>query len=159
MRIPIKVSIIHLLIVISLSAFALSARKPSVGKVADIFYPCSEIDFMWAVAEAESGHDPKSRYVESNGEISGGLYQMSVGDSHRYGCDFKTEVDLYDPKKNTDCAVKAMALLRQKYSGGYQLVLGKYWAVLRGPDWGKQMRPTAWNNFKKAALKRGCVIP
>lgn len=114
---------------------------------------------MWAVAEAESNHNPKARYVESNGEISGGLYQMSVGDSHRYGCDFKTESDLYYPQKNTDCAVKAMAKLRTLYPDlSYQLALGKYWAVLRGPEWHDDMRPTAWGNFVKYAKARGCKV-
>jgi len=135
---------------------AMSARKPAVK---DTFYPCDYETFMWAVEDAESGHNPKARFVESNGEISGGLFQMSVGDSGRYGCKFKTEADLYNPIYNRECAEKAMIILRNKYPTlSYQLALGKYWAVLRGPEWGKEMRPTAWNNFTKAAASKGCNI-
>lgn len=114
---------------------------------------------MWSVMMAESGGNTNSRYVESNGEISGGLFQMSVGDSNRYGCKFKTEADLYNPIYNRDCAEKAMVKLRKMYPNlSYQLALGKYWAVLRCEDWGKEMRVSACRNFKKYAKQKGCII-
>ncbi len=133
---------------------AMATRKPP-----DNYYPCNYDDFMWAVMMAESGGDTNARYVESNGEVSGGLFQMSVGDAQRYGCKFKLEIDLYNPIYNRDCAEKAMTKLRKMYPAlSYQLALGKYWAVLRGTEWGKDMRPIAWGNFVKFAKSRGCFI-
>lgn len=112
---------------------------------------------------AESGGNPKTRYVERNGEVSGGLYQLSVGDSVRYGCNFKVEADLYDPKKNSECKDLIVAKLRNTYKGTYGQVLGRYWGTLRSreewPEYHKSYpNHKGFENVKKYALAKGCKI-
>lgn len=130
------------------------------------FYPCQTEEIFWyAVMMSESGGNPKTRYVERGGEVSGGLYQLSVGDAGRYGCDFKSETDLYDPKKNTDCKNRIASKLRAMYpSLGWELVLGKYWGTMRSkakwPEYHKSYpNHKGYVNLQKYAKERGCIIP
>ena len=123
------------------------------------FLPCREDIFWWAVRWAESTGNPRSVYMESWGEESIGLYQLSVSDSTRYANCPSTREELFDPVKNTACKDSIAKTLRAKYPNlSYQLVLGKYWAVMRGPDWKDKMRTQSWNNFRKYAQQKGCMI-
>ena len=152
--------------VISLLLSGFAARKPPVNDPpVPSFYPCEESVFWWAVMMAESSGNPKTRYVESTGEVSGGLYQLSVGDAGRYGCAFKSEADLYDAAKNTDCKDKIAAKLRSKYpTEKWSKSLGRYWGTMRSkaewPDYHKKY-PThkGYLNIQKYAARKGCVIP
>ncbi len=115
--------------------------------------------------QAESGGNTNTRYVERGGEISGGLYQLSVGDAARYGCKFKTEKDLYNPELNTDCKDKIITKLRAKYpTESWDMVCGKYWSVCRSkakwPEYHKSYpNHKGYENLQKFAATKGCIIP
>jgi len=153
------------LIIASLLLTGFAARKPVVKEPpAPSFYPCEEEVFWWAVMMAESGGNPKTRYVESTGEVSGGLYQLSVGDAGRYGCNFRSEPDLYDAVKNTDCKDKIAAKLRAKYpTEKWSKSLARYWGTMRSKEeWPEYFLkyPThnGYKNIQKYAKQKGCVF-
>ena len=109
---------------------------------------------MVAVAKYESGYNPKSRFKESTGQDSIGLYQLSYGD---HNCPkTKAEGNLEDPVTNIVCAVYiASDLIGDDLvvaSGGYKKFgaqpprgMARYWAVIREKD---SKRP-----HKKAEIK------
>lgn len=154
---PIRVKITQFLIPIII--VTLTACKTSDVKE-PAFYPCPEEDFWYAVEEAESGHNSKLVYKEKNGEISAGLFQLSLGDAGRYGCDFKKLEDLFDPVKNANCAENIAAKLRKDHPNeSWSRALGRYWSVLRvTEEWPEDPRPESFRHFVKAAAKRGCIV-
>jgi hypothetical protein len=98
-----------------------------------------------ALSKPESGWNPKSKYTESNGSVSQGLFQLTYGDNSTYCPDSKTEADLDDPLVNIHCAINLAANYVAKdsvvASGGYVSLgtanphgLARYWAVIRSPD-------------------------
>lgn len=132
-----------------------------LGCNAKPFLPCPDADFFWALAEAESGHNPKDIFEESGGNLSVGLYQLSIGDDKNYGvnCKFNSMEDLFDPVRNELCARTIVSVLHERHPAlDYQKALGKYWAVLRGPKYPNDYREAAWKRFVAAAKIRGCII-
>ena len=108
----------------------------------------------------QSREYPRCRHLEKNGEWSLGPFQLSMGDAQRYGCDFKTEEDVYDFTKSEHCKFKIERRLEFLYPNeSYQRRLGKYWGPLRGRDWKGEMRPASWKRFVQHARELGCVIP
>jgi len=159
-----RIKVIHLTIV-SIFLHGCVATIPVVKEPpVPSFYPCEEEVFWWAVMMAESGGNPKTRYVESTGEVSGGLYQLSVGDAGRYGCTFGSEADLYDAKKNTDCKDKIAAKLRAKYpTEKWSKSLGRYWGTMRSKEeWPeyfvKYPNHNGYKNIQKYAAQKGCIF-
>lgn len=123
------------------------------------FLPCEESVFWEAVRQAESGGNDKLIFEESDGNLSVGRFQLSISDKAIYGCDFNKMADLFDPVKNTKCKDLIVAKLRSKYPDeSYQKALGRYWATLRGPEWGSNWREKSWKNFVSEAQKLGCEI-
>ncbi len=128
--------------------------------MADIFYPCSEIDFWFAVMIAESGGNPRAVYMEAWGEESLGLFQLSVSDSKRYADCPNSREALFDPAINTKCKDSVIKKLRYLHpSENWSQVGGRYWSVLRHPTYWPKARTQPYLNFKKYALSRGCMIP
>jgi hypothetical protein len=156
-----KKNISHLVIATPLILLSLVGCKKQEAS----FYPCEPNVFFYALMMAESSGNPKTRFVESNGEVSGGLYQVSVGDAGRYGCNFKTEADLYDPVRNTDCRDKIIKKLRERYpTEAWDESLARYWGTLRSkakwPDYHKRYpNHRGYINFQYYAKQKGCVIP
>jgi hypothetical protein len=121
------------------------------------YLPCSEEIFMWALAEAESGHNARTVYRESFGVDSVGWFQVSFEDAARYGCQFTVKEDLFDTNRNTDCARRIMKRLDEKYpSENYSRRYGRYWSALRDESWGKVY--SGFTRFKAAALSKGCRV-
>ncbi len=109
---------------------------------------------------AESGCSNTSVYKEPaplNYE-SIGLYQLSPEDHRGYPECSPNRADYFIAEKNTECKNAIEKKLRSKYPTlSYQLALGKYWSVLRGPEWGDKQR-TGFARFKSYAAKKGCVF-
>lgn len=107
------------------------------------------VHLLASMAKYESGFDPNQVYRESFGVNSIGLLQLSVSDK-AYGCAFKAEADVKDPKKNIECAVKILkkwvpadeVISNSKNKGG-----ARYWSVLR---------PTGKLSDVKVTLKPLC---
>lgn len=124
----------------------------------DSFYPCDPIIFWEAVKWAESSNDPMTKYMESWGEASLGLYQVSMSDAKRYGCPFEKESDAFNELKNTVCKDLIVEKLRHNYTGNWSEVLGRYWSTLRREkEWPNSPRKP-YNNFTSEALKLGCKL-
>ena len=123
------------------------------------FYPCKEADFKWAMVETESGHNPKSVYMEAWGEESLGLYQLSVTDSLRYeGCP-NNKQGLFNPDLNTKCAENIMSKLRILHpTENIFQNYGRYWSCVRNPKYWPNAARIPWNNFVKYAATRGCKL-
>jgi hypothetical protein len=137
-----------------------SGSFASGARVKELPYlPCEEQTFWMAVMLAESSGDPRAKTMESFGEYSIGWFQLSVSDSTRYANCPSTEEQLMNPITNMRCKDSIAQSLRARYPReSYQLALGRYWAVLRGPEWKDKMRVTAWNNFTRYAQTLGCVV-
>jgi hypothetical protein len=137
---------------------AMSARKPAV-KEPPAFYPCEYETFMWAVMMAESGGNPRAVYMESWGEESLGLYQLSVSDSKRYADCPSSRDALFDPILNTKCKDSVIKKLRYLHPDeNWSQVGGRYWSVLRHPTYWPKARTLPYLNFKKYAASKGCII-
>ena len=140
---------------------AFGPRKPIVKTpTPDNFYPCSEEVFWHAVCMAESGCNPKSVYMEPPPlrYESLGLYQTSPEDSRVYPECSPNRADHLTVEGGTRCKDGIVKKLRSSYpSLSYQLALGKYWSVLRGPEWGSRQR-SGFARFKSYVLKMGCVL-
>ncbi len=73
------------------------------------------ISFISAMADEESGFDANQKYTEKfpdskgNRQVSLGLLQVSLDDAGIYGCEFKTEADALDPRKNLECGVRILS--------------------------------------------------
>lgn len=114
---------------------------------------------------AESGGIPDGKcYEERGGELSCGLYQLSFKDAKQYGCKFKTQQDLFDPKLNTDCKDRIAAKLKSD-GGTWDNSLARYWGTMRSknnPTWKEwhKRNPghTGYENLVRFAKSRGCVI-
>ena len=121
--------------------------------------------FFSAIAYFESDFKPTSRYVEnfrdSKGEpvVSAGLLQLSVGDSPRYDCNFRTEADTYDVQKNLECGVKICAKLASKdgvlASGSGEASspargCARYWSTIRegAKHHREEIMKAAWSTCK-----------
>ena len=112
-------------------------------------YPSSEdgrkrfwVYLVSAMAERESGHDPKNSYKESFKDAKGryvvsrGLLQISIESANAYGCGFKDEQELHDPKRNLECSVKILSrwVIRDGRIAGKESGWrggARYWSVLR----------------------------
>jgi hypothetical protein len=156
------IRVIHF-IAISLLLHGCVATMPAVKEpppVVASYYPCSYDVFWWAVCMAESGCSNTSVYKEPaplNYE-SIGLYQLSPEDHRGYPECSPNRADYFIAEKNTECKNAIEKKLRSKYPTlSYQLALGKYWSVLRGPEWGDKQR-TGFARFKSYAAKKGCVF-
>jgi len=106
-----------------------------------------------AMAKYESSYKTSSKYKESFGVWSRGLFQLSKVDGKRYKCGFTTEKSVHDAKMNIECAVKIMGKLvsqnnriagkvNGKWKGG-----ARYWSVLRGT---RSYTRKAYNYITKA---------
>jgi len=155
----------HFIVLVSLS---FGCSEPTVklplplpAPTEDSFLPCKAADFWYAVRVAESNDNPRSVYMEPaplNYE-SIGVYQLSPEDSARYSGCSKLRADYFDREKSEQCKDSIVAKLRRLYPTlSWSLALGKYWSVMRGPEWGSKMRASGWNRLKTAAASRGCVI-
>jgi len=86
----------------------------------------------------ESKWNPATYYKESFGLYSRGLFQLSLVDGKRYGCNFITEQSVHNPKANIECAVKVMQkLIKQDNNiagkhGNKWLGAARYFSTLRG---------------------------
>lgn len=103
----------------------------------------SWVKVLTEMAYWESKFKPDARYQEnfrnSKGEyvISSGLFQVSTESIRGYGLKF-TQEELFEPKKNIQCAIAIMTKLVKQDSvitgkkGGRWQGAGRYWSVLRG---------------------------
>lgn len=138
----------------SITAFSFGAKPVKVPPL----FPCPSV-FRQALRQAESGGNDKQIYEESDGTLSIGRYQTSLSDKQVYGCPYNSMADMFNGEKQEQCLTLILAKLDRLYPDeSWQLRWGKYWAVLRGPEWGKEMRPTAWRNFTKALASKGCIL-
>jgi hypothetical protein len=119
---------------------------------------------------AESGCNPNKVYRERNGTLSIGLYQLSIGAANQYGCDFQTNEDIKNPKKNEDCKNRIAAKLKAKYPNSpWDEALGAYWGTMRSkekwPEYHRKFKEatgrehTGYKNLQYYAKQKGCVIP
>jgi hypothetical protein len=133
---------------------------PPPPPVVDSYFPCSEEVFYWALCMAESKCNDKAVFMEPaplNYE-SLGRFQLSPEDHRGYPECSPNREDYFIAEKNTECAYAIVKKLRAKYPNeSYQKSLGRYWSVLRGPEWGDKAR-SGFNRFKSYALQKGCVI-
>ena len=96
-----------------------------------------------SISELESGFDTNQVYTEAfrdqygNLVTSNGLLQLSIGDNGIYGCQFKSNADMFDPIKNLDCGLIIMnklvgedAQLAGKIGGSWAGGT-RYWSTLR----------------------------
>lgn len=142
-----------------ISVAVISCKKnPDLPLPPASFFPCEESVFWRAVMMAESSGNPKAVYMESWGEESLGLFQLSVSDSTRYQDCPKTREELFDPVKNTRCKDSIASTLRSKYpTESWSKVLGRYWSVVRRAEyWGKDS--PGYKNFVSYAKSYGCEI-
>lgn len=108
------------------------------------------------MAKYESNWNPATKYNESFGVTSRGLFQISVPSVNqtRYGCDVKNEMDLHLPAINIDCAVKVFAYwvktdrVIRGYKGGAWSGVAKYWSCIRGVS--SAHTKEAWSAIKAA---------
>ena len=143
-------------LIIALIVLASACKEKPIS-----FYPCEEKVFWQAVRAAESDGNDKLIYEESDGNLSVGRYQLSISDGAVYGieCKFTSMSDLYDGAKQEKCKDAIVAKLRKDHPDeNYQRALGRYWGVLRGPDFTQDYRIRSWNNFVGAARKLNCII-
>ena len=107
------------------------------------------IKMISGIASAESDFDAKQSFDEkrkidsksAREDISRGLMQISLEDNHRYGCNFQTVDDTFDPQRNLECGIKIIAsMLSQEPVISLQLPIGKwhglsvYWGTLHPAD-------------------------
>ena len=166
---PMKKNIIHLvialpLILLSHNLYSKGSKPPKEPTPCKTNYlPCS-YEIFWKALQMTECHPlsreyPRCRHLESSGEWSLGPFQLSLGDAQRYGCDFKTEEDIYDFTKSEHCKFKIERRLEFLYPNeSYQRRYGRYWGPLRCEDWGADQRHKACSNFKKHAASLGCFI-
>lgn len=94
-----------------------------------------------SIAKAESGFNPRAKYVENfkdakgGAVLSSGLFQLSVesANAKRYACGV-TQDDLFDPITNIRCAVKIAKYWIEDdgvISSDTNLGAARYWSVLR----------------------------
>jgi hypothetical protein len=125
------------------------------------YLPCSDTVFWAAVRQAESGGNDKLIYEESDGNLSVGRYMLSISDGAVYGvdCKFNSMADLFDGAKQEKCKDRIASKLKADHpDDNYQRALGRYWGVLRGPDFTQDYRIKSWNNFVEAANRLGCRV-
>jgi len=138
----------------SITAFAFGAKSVKEPSL----FPCPNV-FRQSLRQAESGGDDKQIYEESDGTLSIGRYQTSLSDKQVYGCPYNSMADMFNGEKQEQCLTLILAKLDRLYPyESWQRRHGRYFGTLRGPDWGNQMRPTAWGNFTKAAASKGCKL-
>jgi len=96
------------------------------------------ITLISAMAKHESDFDPRASFDEPPplSERSIGLLQLSLSDAVEFRCDFTTEVQIEDARRNLDCAVQILATLVPRDgvvgggSGRDRLGAAGYWSVL-----------------------------
>ena len=97
---------------------------------------------MSAMSERESGHNPNNSYKENFKDVKGryvvsrGLLQISIESANGYGCGFKDEQELHDPKRNLECSVEILSkwVIRDGRIAGKESGWrggARYWSVLR----------------------------
>ena len=95
-----------------------------------------------AMAFEESGLRPRAHYVEAvrfgnHSNVSLGLLQLTKDSGNAYGCEFKSDEDVLDPKQNLRCGVIILArwvvhdnrvagIGPGRWKGG-----AEYWSVLK----------------------------
>lgn len=115
---------------------------------------------------AESGGNPNAKFIESDGTLSGGLYQLSITDAELYGCPFKKGSDLFNPDLNTLCKDLIEASLKKQHpTEPWDIALARYWGTMRShnnPYWKeyfiKYPKHNGYVNLQKYAKELGCVI-
>lgn len=89
--------------------------------------------FVGSVEKPESNCSPTNRYLESNGQWSEGLLQLSVGDSargHSGACNL-TSSNIVDAKTNITCGVAIMDGLAPNGITNGNKGMDAYWSTLR----------------------------
>lgn len=95
------------------------------------------VSLFRAVSYAESSWNPTEVYIESDGNPSVGLLQVSFTDAHDNGCAFQTAADVKNPLKNLACGVTIATkwIGRDKVaaggSAGAWLGMSRYWSTMR----------------------------
>jgi len=96
------------------------------------------ITLISAIAKYESDFDPHGSFDEPPplSERSIGLMQLSLSDAKEFHCDFTTEAQIEDARRNLDCAVRILAELIPPDgvvggdSGEDERGAAGYWSVL-----------------------------
>lgn len=137
----------YLVNAIKIQGKALLEVKPKDWKDYIDVWPSTENGVLnfWAnifvtMSKFESNWNPSTKYRESFGVTSRGLYQISVPSVNqtRYGCGVKNEMDLHKPEINIPCAVRIFSywvrsdgVIRGKVGSSWRGP-ARYWSVVRG---------------------------